>query len=206
VVARLRYEGHRDSSGHDVHFNGDPDVDSEDFHIVPRGGAQIPVTIDGVDESVFEAISKINSCQSSEVTEFCDTYGLPAKGEKLSSDHFREQQIELISMLELAAEEDWASLGRAAAKILNAQSNDPEAQYFDVRRVPGASHPRLLIATHDLFVFAALQACAAISEGQKIKQCQSCKGFFAVGPNTGRKQDALYCSGRCRMAAHRARA
>src|SRR5262245_54132963 len=41
---------------------------------------------------------------------------------------------------------------------------------------------------------------AAVSEGQKIKQCPSCKGSFAIGPNTRRRLHAVYCSARCRMA------
>ena len=77
--------------------------------------------------------------------------------------------------------------------------------FFDFRRVSGTKQPRSIVVTRNLFTFAALQLCAAVSEGQKIKQRPSCKGSFAIGPNTGRRLDAVYYSARCRMAVHRAK-
>ena len=186
------------------------------YRVVPRGGQQLTVIVEGAAESVFEEISKIDPSDDEQVTELCNQYGLwlpPSKPKSKDPDdnwiwsrHFQQRHSDLMELLKLAAVEDWPSLERVAARMLNpSNGGSAGSTIFDCRRMPGSSNPRLITVTHDLFRFAALQICAAISDGQKIKQCPNCAGYFAAGPNTGRKLDGTFCSARCRVAAHRAK-
>ena len=218
MAALVRYEGRRDSLGYDADLDTD-EIDYRDsesvvpdrtayYCIKPRGGAALSVTIDGVDENIFEFISKIEPSRHSDLVELCDSYGpvSPWSGDELLSDDFKPRHADLMEMLRLASQEDWAALEKVAAKLLNQQQADGSgATVLDFRRAPGSKQPRLLIVARDLMTFAALQACMAISEGQKIIECPNCKSFFAVGPNSGRKSDSTYCSPKCRVASHRAK-
>jgi hypothetical protein len=214
LVGLLRYEGERDSQGYDPIFEESEYEGDGTLYMQGRGGGMLRVMIDGTSENVFEEISRIDPTDKSEVTALCDRYGLwrpvrPKKGDptaKLESLEFQRRHIHLMEVLQLAAEEDWPSLESVAAKRLNRPQNDPAGpDALDFRRVPGSKEPRLIMVTRDLFTFAMLQVCAAISDGQKIKRCQNCTAHFAVGPNTGRKLDGIFCSAKCRVAAHRAK-
>jgi hypothetical protein len=205
----------RDSQGYDPRWDDEPGH-ATGFYMVPRGGGMLSVRIDGSTESIFEEISRIDPDDQTDVTTICDRYGLwrptspkseDPDDETIWSQQFKQKHSELSEVLQLAASEDWPSLERVAAKMLNvAQDHSTRTSVFDFQRVPGSKQPHLIIVTRDLFTFSALQVCAAISEGQKIKQCQRCTAYFAVGPNTGRKLDGVYCSPKCRVAAHRAKA
>ena len=207
LVALIRYEGQRDSLGYDVHLDDDPEH-ATTYWITPRGGVPLSLTIDGSDDSIFEEISKIGGLGTDqEVRELCDRYGHGyfSRADRFEAAEFKEKRTELVELLELAADKDWPSLEITAARMLNQHTKSGMSNALDFRRAPGNKNPRLIIVTRDLFTFAALQVCAAISEGQEIKQCPQCKGFFATGPNTGRKRDGVYCLAKCRVAAHRAK-
>ena len=44
----------------------------------------------------------------------------------------------------------------------------------------------------------------AISGDFQIDKCSWCPNWFCFGVGTGRRKSSLYCSDRCRKAAHRA--
>ena len=64
---------------------------------------------------------------------------------------------------------------------------------------------RLHLVPNSLLSGIWLQLCLAITEDAKLCRCNNCGKWFRYGSGTGRRRTAMYCSNRCRQAAHRAR-
>jgi hypothetical protein len=65
--------------------------------------------------------------------------------------------------------------------------------------------PRMLLKCDDLIKFMYLEVVMTAVQGAKFATCERCSDVFLTGPLTGRRSHAKYCSGRCRVAAMRAR-
>ena len=63
--------------------------------------------------------------------------------------------------------------------------------------------PDLHIVPRDLLAGMWLQFGQAVSANMQLKKCLQCPTWFAYGTGTGRRKSGLYCSDRCRKAAHR---
>lgn len=204
----LRFVGLRDGSGYSQHLDGDPDDGGVCYEIVPRGGPLLHVEIESHKVCAFGMLSAINPKDASEINALCDEYGFPdsAKPDRLSLDEFSEAWTELDKMLRRAHKRQWSLFEHDATKILSETAPSPEHQYFRCLRVPGNHEPQLVLECRNLFRFALLQLCGAVAEGQEIKKCPNCDSYFPAGGSSGRKKDGVYCSTRCRVAAHRAKA
>jgi hypothetical protein len=64
---------------------------------------------------------------------------------------------------------------------------------------------RMLLQCRELYFFMKMEVAMAAMQGVKLGTCGHCGDIFLTGPLTGRRSHAIYCSGRCRVAAMRAR-
>ena len=81
-----------------------------------------------------------------------------------------------------------------------------EGDLIDIglRMVPGQNRPRLVLQPTHLLGAAYIQLMQAVSGDFQIAKCSWCPNWFCYGVGTGRRRSSLYCSDRCRKAAHRA--
>lgn len=227
MAVSIKYEGMRDSAGYRVFFHDGPDsFDHEDEPIFPERtsqysitaeqGTQVAVMLDGLDDLLFSKIAELDPLNYRQVREFIDEYGFlaPPIDGKLDAQVIEEGVSRLRAALEAAlqaarepaASRSWIQFERETTTLLNKKwSDSAPARTTEVRRVPGNHRPpQTFEIARDLFTFATLQLSVAIGEGAEVKRCAQCENFFAVGPSTSRKRDAIYCSDRCRVAKHRA--
>lgn len=91
---------------------------------------------------------------------------------------------------------------RKAAAIL-----EPQRSYADLRPVlafpRGSSSPVMVLKVFALKPFLCLEMGSIIAGGATVKNCLNCQQLFVVGPATGRRTTALYCTNRCRVAHQR---
>ncbi len=66
-------------------------------------------------------------------------------------------------------------------------------------------HPQFKIVPLDLCEAMWLQLAQIVSSKQGLKRCDWCPTWFLYGSGTGRRNSALYCSDKCRKAAHKHR-
>jgi hypothetical protein len=87
---------------------------------------------------------------------------------------------------------------------INALLEDAPAKLsFD--RDPDTDSDRLTLHPENLFGLMALEVALAHEAGATTVPCEHCHKFFLIGPLTGRRTHAKYCSDRCRVAAMRKR-
>lgn len=212
---RIRYEGERDSLGYSQHLDDDPDSGGVCFAIIAREGPKVPVILDGGAPCLFEEFSKIDPSDPSDICDVCDQYGLPEPFnlESVSLESFRAWLSTLGAILKTAHginpkdERHWLLLEREAKDLLSS-AEWKKLERIEYKRVPGTKEPQLIAVTRNLFNFAVLQLFAAVADGQEIKKCghAECRGYFSAGGSSGRKKDGVYCSTKCRVAAHREKA
>jgi len=109
--------------------------------------------------------------------------------------------------------------GRLWNKIANGDLSSATEQ-FQRRKRPGAirdmhlmspdiafrnGRPSLSISIEGLTDFMLMETALVITGGGQVMRCQHCNTIFNTGPGTGRRNTALYCKNRCRVAAQRAR-
>ena len=68
-----------------------------------------------------------------------------------------------------------------------------------------AGAPQMLLRCQHLRDFMSMEVAFAALQRAKLATCEHCGDVFLTGPTTGRRSHAIYCSGRCRVAAMRAR-
>jgi hypothetical protein len=74
-----------------------------------------------------------------------------------------------------------------------------------LERRGGQAKARLTLRSRTLIGFMAMEIAMLAAEGAELTSCQRCGGWFCTGYATGRRWTGVYCSLRCRVAAHRAR-
>lgn len=72
-------------------------------------------------------------------------------------------------------------------------------------RIPGRETPNLFIQPQTLKDAMWFQFAQMVSGNMQIRKCAQCPSWFAFGSGTGRRKSALYCSDKCRKAAHEKR-
>lgn len=70
-------------------------------------------------------------------------------------------------------------------------------------RTQDESHPALYLRPSNLLCAMWLQLALAVSSKTEFRKCLHCPAWFSFGPGGNRRKTALYCSARCRRAAHR---
>ncbi len=71
--------------------------------------------------------------------------------------------------------------------------------------VPGRDAPSLFFEPETLNEAMWIQYAHWVTGHMKIQKCVQCPAWFAHGVGTGRRKSAIYCSDRCRKAAHEKR-
>jgi hypothetical protein len=64
----------------------------------------------------------------------------------------------------------------------------------------GSDDPKLRLRPTSLLDAVWLQAVQHLSSGATLRQCQHCSQWFEVGPGTGRRLDAKFCSDQHRVS------
>jgi hypothetical protein len=72
-------------------------------------------------------------------------------------------------------------------------------------RLSGDGRSRLIMRPSSLDDLMIMEGAIAADEGAIALRCAHCQRLFLIGPLTGRRSHAVYCSDRCRVAAMRAR-
>ena len=72
-------------------------------------------------------------------------------------------------------------------------------------RAEDKARPRLVMRPSSLGDLMIMEGALAADEGAVAVRCAHCQKLFLIGPLTGRRSHAVYCSDRCRVAAMRVR-
>jgi hypothetical protein len=68
-----------------------------------------------------------------------------------------------------------------------------------------AGAPRMVLRCFEPRAFITMEAAMIATHGARVIHCEHCNNIFLIGPLTGRRSHARFCSDRCRVAAMRAR-
>jgi hypothetical protein len=68
-----------------------------------------------------------------------------------------------------------------------------------------AGAPRMLLNCFEPRAFMTMEAGMIATHGARVIHCEHCNNIFLIGPLTGRRSHARFCSDRCRVAAMRSR-
>jgi hypothetical protein len=68
-----------------------------------------------------------------------------------------------------------------------------------------AGAPRMVLTCDELRAFMTMEAAMIAMNGARVIHCEHCNNIFLIGPLTGRRSHARFCSDRCRVAAMRSR-
>ena len=99
---------------------------------------------------------------------------------------------------------DRSGVPKRKAIYINALLEDaPTKLSFDWD--PDSDTERLTLHPENLFGLMALEVALAHEAGATTTACDYCHKLFLIGPLTGRRSHAKYCSDRCRVAAMRKR-
>jgi hypothetical protein len=86
---------------------------------------------------------------------------------------------------------------------LKGAAGGPLTPTFDLGAEGGTI--RMMFKCWNLIAFMDMEVAMAAMQGAQLATCEHCGDVFLTGPLTGRRSHARYCSGRCRVAAMRAR-
>jgi hypothetical protein len=141
------------------------------------------VKFDGKDALVLKFA---DAKSDDDLINFCRDYGLPdtRNGEEMLDD-VRHRRDELRQALALSSTELAARVFRGAWVELGLAIDD------------GALVPSLKARSLGAFMEAEV---ALVLSGAGVLACHQCGSFFSP---KGKRSDAIYCSNRCRVAAHR---
>ena len=84
--------------------------------------------------------------------------------------------------------------------ILQSQTFSPRFE-----KLSGHGRSRLIMRPSSLDDLMIMEGAIAADEGAIAVRCSHCQKLFLIGPLTGRRSHAVYCSDRCRVAAMRVR-
>jgi hypothetical protein len=170
----------------------------------------------------------LNASNEDKLTEFLSTFGLPdgfllrasrrkrpvakflsvedlpdgwvlgASGADLPAEprnFVRAMQRRLRRLLEDAASNNATRKDKAAQHALHFAVRDSNASAVD---------GRVVLTARTLIAFMHFEVYMTAENGAYIGRCKRCRCLFLYGQATRRRSTGTYCSGRCRIAAHRA--
>jgi hypothetical protein len=171
----------------------------EPLRVRRRGGELIPYRPLDVFESLFSIFAELFTAD--DVLHFVEKFG------PLTADGLDEEKGELVDgvLAHVDALRDvflFASGDRArrAAIIADLQANPFAELEVTLELDPGSEDPKLRFRPTSLLDALWLQAVQHISTGSSMRQCVHCSAWFEVGPGTGRRLDAKFCSDQHRVA------
>jgi hypothetical protein len=74
-----------------------------------------------------------------------------------------------------------------------------------VLRRKGGGRTTMSLKPKSLYGFMCIEAALIITGDSRITSCDNCGVLFLVGPSSRKRAGSIYCSPRCRVAAHRTR-
>lgn len=134
------------------------------------------------------------------VRSFANKYGSP-EGDRIG---YQGNHLEFIfiQIQKMRAAVEQCERGDMDALITSWPIADAQL-VFD--RIPGRDTPNLYVQPKTLKDAMWFQFAQMVSGHMKIRKCAQCPAWFAFGTGTGRRKSAVYCSDRCRKAAHEKR-
>jgi hypothetical protein len=202
---QIDFTGHRDQSGYQLvypktkqplrsHKRGwtgaleKQTADIQPIRIVGKGGK--PELIRPLDQNptLFKAFSEIKI--EDDVLDFVNRFG--SLGTEIVDEIIVE--AERMSQLQKANKTTRRMTVRADFKLIN------PTVYLSIDKVKRSSSLRIVPST--LLDALLLQLASSVSSGAKLRKCLQCEDWFEVGPGTGRRLDAKFCSDEHRTEYH----
>lgn len=153
----------------------------------------------------------VNADSAEKLVSFVTRFGVPDGFPKMLPDGRDNREsvplrilegirLDLWELLSTASIDDPMARISTANKLLKFSAIRPSLEYFET----DGKH-RLFFRPDSLADFMAIESAVALDVGATMTRCAHCSTAFLVGPLTGRRSHATYCSDRCRVAAMRAR-
>jgi hypothetical protein len=134
---------------------------------------------------------------------FFEKFGFTIPGSQVYREDVLSNQEQLRHLL------DTTNLGSAAVAVKTA--NDVIAKYRGSELLPiwhqagRRGSPHLILQNKSLLGYMLMEVGNVVAYGARLAACERCGTSFLTGKMTGRRSHSVYCSGRCRTAAMRAR-
>jgi hypothetical protein len=146
------------------------------------------------------ALRFINATTEDALVQFFARFGLATKIDELRVEIETEQQAILSVHLQKALSGDAAHAGPAVAHLLKSIRLQPAFDFSGSEQTA-----RLTLRADTLRQFMIMEIAFAAAAGARLSRCEYCGTAFLMGPMTGRRSTAKFCSDRCRVAAMRQR-
>ena len=169
------------------------------LHVCRQGGDLTPYRPLDVFDSLFESFAKLRT--EDDVLYFVERFG------PLTRDGLDTQRGELVDGV-LAHADTMRDLflfstgdrARRAAVLAGLQVNPFAEMEVTLELDAGSEDLKLRLSPTSLLDALWLQAVQHLSSGATVRQCQHCSQWFEVGPGTGRRADAKFCSDQHRIS------
>jgi hypothetical protein len=145
----------------------------------------------------------LNATDDERRCRFFEKFGFTVPGSQVFREEVLSNQEQLRHLLETT------NIGSAAVAVKTA--NDVIAAYRGSELLPiwhqagKRGSPHLILQSKSLLAHMLMETANVIAYGARLAACERCGAAFLTGKMTGRRSHSVYCSGRCRMAAMRAR-
>jgi hypothetical protein len=169
------------------------------LHVRRRGSELEPYRPLEAFDSLFEIFARIRT--EGDVLHFVERYG------PLTKDGLDADKGELVEGV-LAHADTMRDLfsfstgdrARRAAVLASLQINPFAEMEVTLELDAGSDDLKVRLSPTSLLDALWLQAVQHLSSGATVRQCQHCSQWFEVGPGTGRRLDAKFCSDAHRVA------
>ncbi len=169
------------------------------LHIYRRGGELDRYRPLDAFDSLFAMFAKLRT--SDDVLDFVERFG-PLTRDGLDAD--KGELVEgVLAHADTLRDLFFFSTGdraRRAAVLAGLQVNPFAEMEVTLELDAGSEDLKLRLRPTSLLDALWLQAVQHLSSGATVRQCQHCSQWFEVGPGTGRRLDAKFCSDQHRIS------
>ena len=187
----LRFQWERDPSGYGV----------QGVRLIPTGRDTLRYWTLDDHPALFHEFADLK-CSPSSVKAFADKYGLLTDDEAGAQMSTWNERIK--RMRRAVALWDKGKKTGDLSELIEMFNEGPRGiSFIGLAPTVAPERPALHITPRHLLAGMWLQFGQAVSANMQLKRCLQCPTWFAYGTGTGRRKSGLYCSDRCRKAAHR---
>lgn len=167
--------------------------------VAGRGGEQIRYVLTGTERGVAAKIAN-TPCTPEGVLNLTNDWGyLTEPGHAYFIEEVYGWILALESAFQLAVKGDLISLERRFPE------KNIAALKLSFERYGKEATPRLYLKPANLINFAWIELMLMTSSNIGFRHCANCGNVFTFGLEKGSRSTRQYCSGRCRVAGHRAK-
>lgn len=167
----------------------------------PKTERVVPVTYDVTNLEDTIAFRFINAAHDSQsIAAFFGRFGMPSSAKSLSLNDAYDLSANLLGLIVTGT-----NTTTDLVKHLNMCIEDSGVVLKPSVDMIQSGGVRLSVNPSDLAALMIMEMATAAEVGAEAVVCDHCETPFLVGPLTGRRSHAKYCSDRCRVAAMRAR-